>query len=73
MDSSGTPLKPTGLEQHTKLSAKFFELAPSPLRKHFACEAETEQSSKNFALILDRFLAAVEAADDSLDQMLADY
>ena len=52
MDSSGTPLKPSGQEQHAKLSAKLFEFALSPLRRHFACEAETEQNSKSFALSL---------------------
>ena len=55
MDGSGTPLKPSGYEQHAKLSAKFFELALPPLRRHFACEAEAEQSSKSFALGLACF------------------
>ena len=50
MDGSGTPLKPSGHEQHAKLSAKLFELALPPLRRHFACEAETEQSSKKLCI-----------------------
>ena len=52
MDGSGTPLKPSGHEQHAKLSAKFVELALPPLRRHFACEAEAEQRSKSFVLSL---------------------
>ena len=55
MDGSGIPLKPSSHEQHAKLSAKLFELALPPLRRHFACEAEAEQSSKFFALSLACF------------------
>ena len=52
MDGSGTPLKPSGHEQHAKLSAKLFELVLPPLNKHFGCEAEAEHSSKSFVLSL---------------------